>query len=69
MVCLMKLGMKSRPGFLLNAELILAGFALSLIMSIWGKFIGFTKDFGSLDRACRKSRSYCFLPSGLQGDH
>jgi len=68
-VDLMKAGMKSTPPVLLNVELILAMLALSLIISIWGKFVGLTRDMGSLAKSYKKSRSYCFFPSGLQGDH
>ena len=42
---------------------------LSLTMSKLGRFGGLSLDKGSLWSFIKKSRSYCFLPSWLIGDH
>ena len=65
-----KLGVKfgvnlSDPGM---PDEILA-IALSLIISIFGKLSGFVIDRGSCCNFIKNSRSYCFLPSILIGDH
>ena len=41
----------------------------SLTMSKLGRFGGLSLDKGSFWSLIKKSRSYCFLPSWLIGDH
>ena len=47
----------------------LPALARSLMMSMEGKLAGLRRDKGSLANWTKKSRSYCFLPSVLIGDH
>ena len=42
---------------------------LSLTISMLGRSLGFSMDWGSFRSCSRKSLSYCFLPSRLIGDH
>ena len=48
---------------------LLPALARSRMMSMAGKLSGLRRDKGSLANLTKKSRSYCFLPSVLIGDH
>ena len=70
MVGLTKLGVKfgvnlSDPGIPDDIFAI----ALSLMISMLGKLSGFVIERGSCCNFIKNSRSYCFFPSILIGDH